>query len=89
MAEKTSDIHLDTTPVTIAFGINNYEEDAGTNGAGPNVRRGPTPRGAAHSLGPAALLSRCLLQIFVKTLTGKTITLDVEPSDTIEVRAAF
>ena len=27
------------------------------------------------------------MQIFVKTLTGKTITLDVEPSDTIEVRA--
>ena len=25
------------------------------------------------------------MQIFVKTLTGKTITLDVEPSDTIEV----
>ena len=25
-----------------------------------------------------------LLQIFVKTLTGKTITLDVEPSDTID-----
>ena len=25
-----------------------------------------------------------LAQIFVKTLTGKTITLDVEPSDTIE-----
>ncbi len=25
-------------------------------------------------------------QVFVKTLTGKTITLDVEPSDTIEVR---
>lgn len=25
-----------------------------------------------------------LEQIFVKTLTGKTITLDVEPSDTIE-----
>ena len=24
------------------------------------------------------------LQIFVKTLTGKTITLEVEPSDTIE-----
>lgn len=24
------------------------------------------------------------IQIFVKTLTGKTITLDVEPSDTIE-----
>ena len=28
------------------------------------------------------------MQVFVKTLTGKTITLDVEPSDTIEnVRA--
>ena len=25
-----------------------------------------------------------ILQIFVKTLTGKTITLDVESSDTIE-----
>ena len=24
------------------------------------------------------------MQIFVKTLTGKTITLDIEPSDTIE-----
>jgi ubiquitin len=24
------------------------------------------------------------MQIFVKTLTGKTITLDVEPSDTVE-----
>ena len=24
------------------------------------------------------------MQVFVKTLTGKTITLDVEPSDTIE-----
>ena len=28
------------------------------------------------------------MQIFVKTLTGKTITLDVEPSDTIEVCVA-
>jgi len=27
---------------------------------------------------------RCGMQIFVKTLTGKTITLEVEPSDTIE-----
>ena len=26
----------------------------------------------------------CTMQIFVKTLTGKTITLDVEASDTIE-----
>ena len=25
------------------------------------------------------------MQIFVKTLTGKTITLDVEPSDSIEI----
>ena len=24
------------------------------------------------------------MQIFIKTLTGKTITLDVEPNDTIE-----
>ena len=24
------------------------------------------------------------MQLFVKTLTGKTITLDVEPSDTLE-----
>ena len=24
------------------------------------------------------------MQIFIKTLTGKTVTLDVEPSDTIE-----
>ena len=31
------------------------------------------------------LFSRILnMQIFVKTLTGKTITLDVEPADTIE-----
>ena len=29
------------------------------------------------------------MQIFVKTLTGKTITLDVEPSDTIEVSCAL
>ena len=28
--------------------------------------------------------SQPTMQIFVKTLTGKTITLDVEPSDTIE-----
>ena len=27
---------------------------------------------------------RSNMQIFVKTLTGKTITLEVEPSDTIE-----
>ena len=28
------------------------------------------------------------MQIFVKTLTGKTITLDVEPTDTVEVLKA-
>lgn len=28
--------------------------------------------------------SQPLMQIFIKTLTGKTITLDVEPGDTIE-----
>lgn len=28
--------------------------------------------------------SYVIMQIFVKTLTGKTITLEVEPSDTIE-----
>ena len=30
------------------------------------------------------LISEGKMQIFVKTLTGKTITLEVEPSDTIE-----
>ena len=29
-------------------------------------------------------LDALAMQIFVKTLTGKTITLDVEPSDSIE-----
>jgi hypothetical protein len=35
-----------------------------------------------------ALAGASRMQIFVKTLTGKTITLDVEPSDSIEVRGA-
>jgi ubiquitin len=30
------------------------------------------------------LIRMSIMQIFVKTLTGKTITLDVESSDTIE-----
>ena len=30
------------------------------------------------------LILQAIMQIFVKTLTGKTITLEVEPSDTIE-----
>ena len=33
---------------------------------------------------PRATLARPEMQIFVKTLTGKTITLEVEGSDTIE-----
>ena len=33
---------------------------------------------------PAVAVAWSSDQIFVKTLTGKTITLDVEPSDTIE-----
>merc|ERR1711970_502393 len=33
---------------------------------------------------PLVLRLRGGMQIFVKTLTGKTITLEVEPSDTIE-----
>ena len=32
----------------------------------------------------AKVTSKSGMQIFTKTLTGKTITLDVEPSDTIE-----
>ena len=41
---------------------------------------------AILAMGCALLLPLDVLamQIFVKTLTGKTITLDVEPSDTIE-----
>ena len=35
-----------------------------------------------HRFLHASLL--CLVQIFVKTLTGKTITLEVESSDTID-----
>lgn len=37
--------------------------------------------GAAISLAAAPAYAQ---QIFIKTLTGKTITLEVEPSDTIE-----
>ena len=45
----------------------------------PNQPNSPKPRAS----------SPCTtMQIFVKTLTGKTITLDVEPSDTIEVCVA-
>ena len=41
---------------------------------------------ASHVLSVLLLHPLCALamQIFVKTLTGKTITLDVEPPDSIE-----
>lgn len=38
----------------------------------------------AESLILSCFLQTATMQIFVKTLTGKTITLEVEPSDTIE-----
>ena len=38
----------------------------------------------AAAIAAGASLSVNAMQIFVKTLTGKTITLDVEPSDTVE-----
>ena len=37
-----------------------------------------------HILSTTLSHTSIIMQIFVKTLTGKTITLDVEPSDTIE-----
>ena len=40
----------------------------------------PQHEGPNHT----AWVDRRRMEIFVKTLTGKTITLDVEPSDTIE-----
>ncbi len=45
-------------------------------GAGSTLEEGPT--GRIRSEGGSRM------HIFVKTLTGKTVTLDVEPSDTIE-----
>ncbi|KAG8123060.1 hypothetical protein E2320_018463 [Naja naja] len=57
--------------------------------------RSETPCAAEQPLFPASAILRAggttitrrstaVMQIFVKTLTGKTITLEVEPSDTIE-----
>jgi ubiquitin len=42
--------------------------------------------GEVHIIRPKVIpsCSFITMQIFVKTLTGKTTTLDVEPSDTIE-----
>ena len=45
------------------------------------LTRGPFPRACAVT--SLATKSKAM-QIFVKTLTGKTITLDVDSSDTIE-----
>jgi hypothetical protein len=42
------------------------------------------PGSRAHGLSIGLLSSAQKMQIFVKTLTGKTITLEVEPSDSIE-----
>lgn len=36
------------------------------------------------NVGPQVIVAQMGMQIFVKTLTGKTITVDVEPSDTVE-----
>lgn len=38
----------------------------------------------AAAIAAGTSISVNAMQIFVKTLTGKTITLDVEPSDTLE-----
>ncbi|XP_073335758.1 polyubiquitin-C [Pagrus major] len=50
------------------------------------LRGNCTVRGRCHQgkLGQPAETNCTNMQIFVKTLTGKTITLEVEPSDTIE-----
>jgi ubiquitin len=43
-----------------------------------------SPLSHIHSTTPITPILLHSFQIFVKTLTGKTITLDVEPADTIE-----
>ena len=53
--------------------------------ATPPVSTGPLPhRTASHYPAPCSQTSSAKMQIFVKTLTGKTVTLEVEPSDSIE-----
>ncbi|CEL98446.1 unnamed protein product [Vitrella brassicaformis CCMP3155] len=53
---------------------------------GVKIAAAPLPKLTLNHLHSCRKVSRVFLkmQIFVKTLTGKTITLDVEPSDTIE-----
>ena len=54
-----------------------------TNGFGFRSEQGPR-KGDHPKRGSGGHFTRGAMQIFVKTLTGKTITLDVEPSDTID-----
>jgi hypothetical protein len=55
---------------------------------GPDLRTGGGPDPFGLRIRPwrskRVLIPISIMQIFVKTLTGKTITLDVESSDTIE-----
>ena len=51
----------------------------------PDTRRPPHAHAARCASG-LTVRSPPLPQIFVKTLTGKTVTLEVEPSDSIENR---
>jgi len=55
------------------------DENFGGTQTAPTTNHPPTPPSPV----PSPLASPAM-QIFVKTLTGKTITLDVEPSDNIE-----
>ncbi|XP_032481489.1 ubiquitin-60S ribosomal protein L40 isoform X2 [Phocoena sinus] len=68
-----------------------FEVDAGTGLSGTKAGQ-PVSSGCSDlqcsllhpSILPPVSLADAEMQIFVKTLTGKTITLEVEPSDTIE-----
>ncbi|XP_021234524.1 ubiquitin-60S ribosomal protein L40 isoform X2 [Numida meleagris] len=57
---------------------------AGEGGADVTSRRAGSGSGRSFLGGEAARRTGAKMQIFVKTLTGKTITLEVEPNDTIE-----
>merc|ERR1711869_22204 len=61
------------------------DDHAGRGGFGLHRQReGEGPGQGGHPSRPAAVRLRGGMQIFVKTLTGKTITLDVEVSDSID-----
>ena len=55
-----------------------------TDAVPPNLDASYNARASYPFLLPCRRVAESRMQIFVKTLTGKTITLDVEPSDTIE-----